>query len=117
MNLNQIGERIRTLRKAKNYTAEDLADKLEISVSAYYRIERNEVTIDLPILEKIVNVLGISFADFFDEDAILSNEQLVDFMGNITNTLRKVDSNMEIMLKEVLRLRRMAAQQEDALGN
>jgi transcriptional regulator with XRE-family HTH domain len=116
MNLNQIGERVRTLRKAKNYTAEDLADKLGISVSAYYRIERNEVTIDLPTLEKIVNVLGITFVDLFDEGSNPSNQQLADFMSHITNTLRKVDSNMEIMLKEILRLRRMA-QQEDALRN
>lgn len=58
-----LGSRIKVLRNAKNYTQEQVAEKIGVSRQKYARIESGVNNITLDILSKIANVLDVSVSD------------------------------------------------------
>lgn len=58
-----LGSRIRALRTAKNYTQDQLAERLGISRQKYACIENGANSITLDILTKIANVLDVAVGD------------------------------------------------------
>jgi transcriptional regulator with XRE-family HTH domain len=61
----QIYENIKFFRKLKGGSQEEMAHRLEMSVSGYGSIERGEIDIPLSRLEKIAQVFEISLAELF----------------------------------------------------
>lgn len=58
-----LGSRIKELRSAKNFTQEQIADKIGISRQKYARIESGVNSITLDILSKVAKVLEVSVGD------------------------------------------------------
>lgn len=69
-----VGNKIRKLRELKNYTQAFMADQLELSLSGYGKIERDETDLTLTRLQKIADVLGIDYNIIlsFDEKHIFN---------------------------------------------
>lgn len=55
-----IGQRIKQARLAKNYTQEDLAEMIDISVAFLSRVERGNSHINLKRLNQICGLLDVS---------------------------------------------------------
>ena len=60
LDYNVIGARIKQARLAKNYTQEDLAEKIDISVAFLSRVERGNSHLNLNRLDQICNLLDVS---------------------------------------------------------
>ena len=60
LDYNVIGSRIKQARLAKNYTQEDLAEKIDISVAFLSRVERGNSRINLKRLNQICSLLDVS---------------------------------------------------------
>ena len=60
MNYELLGSQIRKHRKAKNYTLEQLAERLEVSTTFIGQIERAKGIPSLETLVKLANVLEVS---------------------------------------------------------
>ncbi len=58
-----LGSRIKALRSAKNFTQEQIADKIGVSRQKYARIESGVNSITLDILSKIAEVLDVTVGD------------------------------------------------------
>ena len=69
-----IGDKIKKLRELKNYTQQFMAQELELSLSGYGKIERNETDISIGRLEQIATILGVSTQTIlsFDEKHIFN---------------------------------------------
>lgn len=52
-------EIIRTLREKRDWSQKDMAEKLEMSVNGYAKIERGETVINMLRLEEIANVFQV----------------------------------------------------------
>jgi transcriptional regulator with XRE-family HTH domain len=66
--LQQIGERIRIARQAKSLSQQNIADALELSLSAYGALERGSVKeIGIVRLQEISGVLEIPLAQLLPE--------------------------------------------------
>ena len=70
MNLKQdilviFGNKVRELRKSKNLSQEDLADKADLHRTYIGMIERAEKNITLVNIQKIANALDIKIKDLF----------------------------------------------------
>lgn len=62
--MNEIlGNRIKALRSAKNFTQEQVADKIGVSRQKYARIESGVNSITLDILSKVAEVLDVTVGD------------------------------------------------------
>lgn len=68
----QVGQKIKKLRELKNFTQEYMAGSLDMTQSAYSKIETGETDVSYSKLEKIAMVLQIR-----PEDIISFNEHMV----------------------------------------
>jgi transcriptional regulator with XRE-family HTH domain len=57
---NIIGQRLREARLAKNFTQEDLAEQLDVSVAFLSRIERGSSHINLKRLNELCTLLDVT---------------------------------------------------------
>ena len=62
-----LGKRFKQLRIKKGLTLEELASRTELTKSFLSQLERNLTSPSIQTLENIVEVLGVSMADFFQE--------------------------------------------------
>jgi transcriptional regulator with XRE-family HTH domain len=61
-----VHDKIRLIRETKGLTQEQLAEKLDMSPSAYGDIERGDSDIKLSRLEKIAEAFGIKLSELFE---------------------------------------------------
>jgi transcriptional regulator with XRE-family HTH domain len=62
-----VGDRIRRIRQSQNIKRDDVADELDISNSAYSKIERGETDVQVTRLESIAKILKVNVVDFFQD--------------------------------------------------
>lgn len=77
-----LGSRIKALRIAKNYTQEQVAEKIGISRQKYARIESGVNSITLDILSKIAEVLGVTVGDI---TRVLDETPVVAYRAGMEN--------------------------------
>ncbi len=65
----EIGSRLRDLRKQRRLTQTELARQIGIQQSDLSRMENGEYRVSLDSLFKILAVLDVEIADFFDAEA------------------------------------------------
>ncbi len=70
----QIGEKIKDLRILNGLTQEELADRAELSKGFISQIERDLTSPSISTLEDLLQCLGVSVAEFFNES---NDEQIV----------------------------------------
>jgi transcriptional regulator with XRE-family HTH domain len=63
--LNQLGSRIREIRKIKKMTQDDLADKCNFEKGNLSRIETGQTNLTMRSLLKISQALEVPIADLF----------------------------------------------------
>lgn len=69
-----IGEKIKELRIMNGLTQEELADRAELSKGFISQLERNLTSPSISTLEDILQCLGVTVSDFFNDPG---NEQIV----------------------------------------
>lgn len=63
-----IGGKIQNLRKINQMTAKELAEAIDISPSFISAVENNSTKLSLKTLRSICNTLGVTLAEFFNDD-------------------------------------------------
>ncbi len=80
-----LGQRIKELRKAKNITQEDLAERINVEPASISNIECGRNYPNFATLEKTLEVLGSNFLEVFDfehfDDISVLKNKLVDFIN------------------------------------
>ena len=56
----EVHEKIRFSRESKNWSQEKMAEKLNMSVSGYSKIERGETKVSIPKLKKLPKHLKLN---------------------------------------------------------
>ena len=62
-----VGQRLQLLRMEKNLTQEQMGERLNLSTSAYCKIEYGETDLTLTRLNKIAHILNMSAAELFSK--------------------------------------------------
>ena len=63
-----VNEKIRKIREAKDWSQEQMAEKLDMSLNDYAKIERGESKIYLDKLEQIAQVFDIDVVELMQSD-------------------------------------------------
>jgi len=83
-----IGRKLRQLRLQRNLTQEELADRCELSKGFISQVERNLASPSITTLMDILECLGITVADFFndkaDERVVFSPEDMFEKLDEET---------------------------------
>jgi len=82
--MNQIGKKIRTLRKNKNLTQEQLAEVLSVTSQSVSKWENNLAVPDISLLPIIARFFGITMDELFNYrlDALNYKERFIKFMAD-----------------------------------
>lgn len=74
----RFGERVKAIRKKKNLSQEQLAEKIDIAVTNMGKIEHGESFVTSSTLQKLADVLGVKVQDFFVFDTFVSVDEMKD---------------------------------------
>lgn len=77
------GAKIKQLRLMKKITPKDIASALEMDVSNYYRIERDEIKPDIDKLLKLAEIMEVDPKEFLPEERVTFNIQNNTQVGKI----------------------------------
>ena len=102
MNYYQIGQKIRKYRKAMGMTQEELAERVEISVTHMSHIETGNTKLSLPVLVDISKVLEVRTDDMlFDSpsEKEISIKELTETLETCTANELRIITDMVKALK------------------
>lgn len=101
------GEKIKQHRLIKKVSPKDIAALLDMDVSNYYRIERDEVKPDIENLIKIAEYLQIDPRELLCEEKIVFNSSLHDNSqqyGVLYNSTINHDTKLTQLLEDKIKL-------------
>ncbi|KJS07411.1 MAG: hypothetical protein VR77_00985 [Flavobacteriales bacterium BRH_c54] len=103
--MNTLGEKIRYFRKLKGLSQEDLAYELDISLTAYSKIERNITDVNFSRLIQITKVLDISLIELLSvnenyKSLKQENEQLKNIISKKDQEIITLQNQLIQILKK-----------------
>ncbi len=113
-----LPNKLKLIRSSKNWTQEEIAEKLKISTHAYAKIERGETDIHLSRLKQLAKVMEIGLSQLLDSDEKnvfnLCNNWQVNSSSNEQHELEKAnliikerENEIEYLKQQVVDLREM----------
>lgn len=85
----KVGNKIHKIRELKNITPKDMADRLNLTVNGYQKIERDEVSVNMERLMEIAGIFDMKPEEVltFDEKMVFNNngEHSVGIIGTQNN--------------------------------
>ncbi len=90
----ETGKRLRKLREALEYTQEEMAELLEISVTLYKKMENGNYNISIRTMRRLKKVTGVSI-----DHLMFGDRKSFDEIWRLLQ-----DSNNEVKMKLLLRL-------------
>lgn len=94
MNYYEIGKRVRKFRKARGLSQEQLAEKIDISITHMSHIETGNTKLSLPVFVALATVLEIHTDDLlYDTNSVgrsQSIEAIINLLDNCSTTQIKI---------------------------
>ena len=109
-----VNEKIRKIREAKDWSQEQMAEKLNMSLNGYAKIERGESKIYLDKLEQIAQVFDIDVIELMQSDGKNICFQIESPLGSVYQGGGETQILIEI---ERLKLELSHAREKEGLLN
>lgn len=109
-----VNEKIRKIREAKDWSQEQMAEKLDMSLNGYAKIERGESKIYLDKLEQIAQVFDIDVVELMQSDGKNICFQIESPLGSVYQGGGETQILIEI---ERLKLELSHAREKEGLLN
>ena len=109
-----VNEKIRKIREAKDWSQEQMAEKLDMSLNGYAKIERGESKIYLDKLEQIAQVFDIDVIELMQSDGKNICFQIESPLGSVYQGGGETQLSIEI---ERLKLALSHASEKEELLN
>ena len=79
----KIGERIRGIRKSRGMSVEEVADKIDVSVSTLYRYENSSISkVPIDVIDKLSSALGVTTGELMGNTPQTDGEELPTSFAN-----------------------------------
>lgn len=105
-----LNDKIRILREMKNWTQEEMAEKMQMSKSGYSKIERGQSKMTTEKLEQIAAIFDVDVTELLSM-GLNGTFNLIKENGNQSNYY----GNSESLSHEIDKLKLMIAHQEELL--
>ena len=69
----KIGKPLKKLREQKHVSPKEMADVIDMSLSNYYKIERNDLDVSLETTQKLATYFNLSIDEFLSSDSLTVN--------------------------------------------
>ncbi len=108
----KVNEKIKLLRESRQWTQEEMAQKLSMTTKGYAKIERGETISNLPRVEQIAEVFNMDICELLaygEEGKIYINNT----DNNLTNSFISLGNGSE----EIQRLQLMLSHKDELLAH
>ncbi|MGL5028578.1 MAG: WO male-killing family protein Wmk [Wolbachia pipientis] len=97
----KVGQRIKEWRLRREYTQEDLANKVGITNQRIYEYEQGRAAVSLEMLDEIAKVLSISIIDLLPESTEDENSEVG--LSNLIEEYKKIESQelRDVLIKSL----------------
>ncbi|THA10590.1 helix-turn-helix domain-containing protein [Rodentibacter pneumotropicus] len=87
----KVNEKIKLLREDRQWTQEEMAQKLSMTTKGYAKIERGETISNLPRIEQIAEVFDMDICELLahKEDIIESQKRELALLNQLIESLKK----------------------------
>lgn len=96
-----FGEKLKRLRKNKNYTQEQLAEMIDIDPRNLSRIEVGLSFVKAETLEKILSALDVTTEELFSNDHIKNPDELLSDIHKFLNLAQDNPAKLEKIHKMI----------------
>lgn len=110
MEIKQIVERIRVVRRTKNYTQEFMAAALDISINSYADLEKGKVKLMNPRLFEIAKILEISM-----EQLIFGHATQEEYSAKIRELEKRLERDHRAELENLILDHKIEIAEKDGL--
>lgn len=110
MEIKQIVERIRVVRRTKNYTQEFMAAALDISINAYADLEKGKVKIMNPRLFEIAKILDLSM-----EQLIFGHATQEEYSAKIRELEKRLERDHRAEIENLILDHKIEIAEKDGL--
>ena len=98
-----VGQKIRKIREARDFTQDNLAFELGITKSAYSKIEREQSNISIKRLEQIAKALEVDIVEFFKESNVEETQKSYGFATK--RDVEELAKMIQELVKEISNLK------------
>lgn len=99
----RIGEKIKTLRKAKNISQESLANVLGVTFQAVSKWETGTTAPEISLIPPLASFFGVSIDELFDYNMWENERTIEDICRKAAKLIENDASAADEMLKEALK--------------
>lgn len=109
-NIREIGKRIRMSRKAKGFTQEQLAEKIDMSTNNLSFLECGNTGLSVPTLMELCRHLDVS------SDYILFGTQQSSQFSPITTVLSELNEEQQLVAEQLLTVYANSCKKQDGVS-
>ncbi len=99
--MEEIGQRLKTFRRANRMTLKQLAQKAGCTDAYLSQLERGRANPSIMILKKIASALRVKVVDFFVENDLSENDVVVKEKERVNINFRYGDAKLQMLVKHI----------------
>lgn len=107
----KVNEKIRFLRETKNWSQEEMANKLGMSTNGYSKIERGETRLTIPKLEQIVEVFDTDILELIS----LGENKVIYIQDSDNQSINIINPSSQDLTAEITQLKQTISHQAELL--
>lgn len=107
----KVNEKIRFLRETKNWSQEEMANKLGMSTNGYSKIERGETRLTIPKLEQIVEVFDTDILELIS----LGENKVIYIQDSDNQSINIINPSSQDLTTEITQLKQTISHQAELL--
>jgi transcriptional regulator with XRE-family HTH domain len=102
--MNNVGRNIRRLRQKKGWTLVQIAEKVQVSVPAFSKIETGPTDINMSRLKQLADIFGVSILDILYDEGENPQEDLLQEADQLKAKIREKDETVSNLQKKLIDL-------------
>lgn len=102
--MNNVGKNIRRLRQKKGWTLVQIAEKVQVSVPAFSKIETGPTDINMSRLKQLANIFDVSILDILYEEGKNPQEDLIEAANLLKEKIQEKEETVNELQKKLIDL-------------
>jgi len=102
--MNNVGKNIRRLRQKKGWTLVQIAEKVQVSVPAFSKIETGPTDINMSRLKQLAEIFGVSILDILYDEGENPQDELMNEATILKAKIQEKEETVSVLQRKLIDL-------------
>jgi len=102
--MNNVGKNIRRLRQKKGWTLVQIAEKVQVSVPAFSKIETGPTDINMSRLKQLAEIFGVSILDILYDEGENPQDELMNEASILKAKIQEKEETVSVLQRKLIDL-------------